>query len=229
MTASVFIYFGNYYHASENAAAALAENGADGVKVTEADGNWLFDGSGTETALIFYPGAKVEAEAYAPLMRRIAEGGTDCFLCRMPFNFALFDKDRAEVIRDIYDYEYWYIAGHSLGGVAASMIDGDSSDWDGLILLASYAADLLSQDCPVLLIYGTEDGVLSMDKYHEAEEDNRYPEDVSEVIIEGGNHAGFGDYGEQKGDGTASISAEEQQEQTAEAILEMTQKGNADD
>ena len=36
--------------------------------------------------------------------------------------------------------------------------------------------------------------------------------------IEGGNHAQFGNYGPQKGDLPATISAEEQQKQTVEAI-----------
>lgn len=39
--------------------------------------------------------------------------------------------------------------------------------------------------------------------------------------IEGGNHAQFGNYGEQKSDHAAKISREEQQAQTAEAILNM--------
>ncbi len=36
------------------------------------------------------------------------------------------------------------------------------------------------------------------------------PAQYQESVIEGGNHAGFGSYGAQSGDGTASISAEEQ-------------------
>ena len=37
--------------------------------------------------------------------------------------------------------------------------------------------------------------------------------------ISGGNHAYFGNYGEQKGDGTASITRESQQEQAVEQIM----------
>lgn len=37
-------------------------------------------------------------------------------------------------------------------------------------------------------------------------------------MIEGGNHAGFGDYGPQQGDGEATISADEQQEIAADAV-----------
>ena len=45
-----------------------------------------------------------------------------------------------------------------------------------------------------------------------------YTENV--VEIQGGNHAQFGNYGPQKGDAPATISAEEQQAQTVEAILQ---------
>ena len=40
----------------------------------------------------------------------------------------------------------------------------------------------------------------------------------TETIIDGGCHAGFGSYGAQKGDGAPVISAEEQQQQTADAL-----------
>ena len=44
------------------------------------------------------------------------------------------------------------------------------------------------------------------------------PQDTTETVIDGGCHAGFGSYGAQKGDGTTTISAEEQQRQTADAL-----------
>jgi hypothetical protein len=45
------------------------------------------------------------------------------------------------------------------------------------------------------------------------------PTDFTEVVIDGGNHAGFGDYGQQKGDGNATISHEEQWNITVNAII----------
>ena len=57
------------------------------------------------------------------------------------------------------------------------------------------------------------------------EDSKKYnPSNSKEVVIKGGNHAQFGNYGEQAGDGTATISREEQQDQTAKAILEFTGK-----
>lgn len=44
------------------------------------------------------------------------------------------------------------------------------------------------------------------------------PADTTEIILEGGCHAQFGSYGSQDGDGTPTISGEEQIRQTAETI-----------
>ena len=68
----------------------------------------------------------------------------------------------------------------------------------------------------VVSIYGDRDGVLDREAY----EDNfaNLPPDVFEVVIEGGNHANFGNYGNQPGDNAAEVSAEVQQKQTMSAI-----------
>ena len=44
------------------------------------------------------------------------------------------------------------------------------------------------------------------------------PSDTVEAVIEGGSHAYFGMYGEQDGDGTATISEEEQILKTADCF-----------
>jgi hypothetical protein len=215
LAAGMLLYFSVYYHATDAAEAALG--GSAGVTVTAVDEGYLFDGSGDDAALIFYPGAKVEADAYAPLMLKIAEQGTDCFLCSMPLNFALFDKDRACRMADKYDYDRWFLAGHSLGGAAAAMLaESRAQHWDGLVLLAAYPTAELQE--PTLSVYGSEDKVLNIDKYEEAESLNYWSDETTEIVIQGGNHAQFGDYGIQKGDGEASIPAEQQQNETAEAI-----------
>ena len=360
----IMVYFGTYYHADATALKAL--DGTDSVRVTEISQElgevetaaaeidevegWLFDGPGTEAALVFYPGAKVEAAAYAPVMAAIAEGGVDCYLCKMPLNFALMGKETAEKIRaaeqtrakekacaaeqirateqtranyeaeeseqtdiatkgdthadseatsdaqtdseatsdaqtdnktysdertsiEIHPdtkttanaYKKWYIGGHSLGGAVAAMAaddaeetaasdaaddteseatsdaaddtenaaasdlgndteakevtdnTGEATAWDGLILFAAYPTDELTT--PVLSIYGSEDGVLNREKYDNASADGLWPSDFTEKVIEGGNHAQFGDYGAQKGDGIAQIKASKQQREAANAVI----------
>ena len=44
------------------------------------------------------------------------------------------------------------------------------------------------------------------------------PDTTERIVVEGGNHAYFGNYGEQEGDGTATISREQQQEEAVNAI-----------
>ena len=46
------------------------------------------------------------------------------------------------------------------------------------------------------------------------------PDNFTEVVIDGGCHAYFGMYGEQEGDGVATISNQEQIAKTADAISE---------
>ena len=70
--------------------------------------------------------------------------------------------------------------------------------------------------CIAFGVYVSEDGVLNRKKY-EADRTN-LPQDTTETVIDGGCYAGFGSYGAQKGDGTPAISAEEQQQQTADAL-----------
>jgi hypothetical protein len=118
------------------------------------------------------------------------------------------------------EIENWYIGGHSLGGsMAASYISNNAEDYEGIILLGSYStADISSIDLDILSIYGSEDGVLNREKYNECR--INLPADFTEFVIKGGNHAGFGMYGKQDGDGKANITNEEQIAITAKAIAE---------
>jgi hypothetical protein len=59
--------------------------------------------------------------------------------------------------------------------------------------------------------------VLDKEKYNEAK--SLITGNFTEVIIKGANHAHFGYYGNQSGDGNANITAENQQNQTVDAII----------
>ena len=221
----VIVYFGMSYQPGDTAAAALEDMGS--VQVTETEEYILFDGAGTEDALVFYPGARVEAAAYSPLMRRLAENGTDCYLCRIKYNFAMLDAEAAEDVRAAAGNNsdrHWYLGGHSLGGVTAAGLvtqgetADETSDWDGIVLLAAYPNAPIT--VPAILIYGTNDGIVEPEEYGRIVEDGLWPEDFTEVRLEGGNHAQFGDYGEQNGDNKAEMSFDEQLDQTADTITE---------
>lgn len=211
------IYVSRYYHADETALAAL--NDTENVSVQTENGYILFDGPGEGAAYIFYPGAKVETESYAPLMRQIAESGMDVYLVDMPFHLAFFGMNRAGEIMDENEaYDRWYIGGHSLGGaMAASYAAKHLEELDGVILMAAYpTSSLMDENFTVLSFYGSEDQVLNQDSFIKGR--TYMPENYHEMQIEGGNHAGFGNYGEQDGDGTASISASEQQQIVVDMI-----------
>lgn len=210
------LYVGRYYHADETAAEALVSDEA--VLISQTDYGWLFDGPAEDRTLIFYPGAKVEETAYAPLLHTLAAAGVDVCLVRMPLRFAVLDTDRAEAVMQTRSCPHWYIGGHSLGGACASLFAAKNADrLDGVIFLGSYPDAQLEDDLRVLLLRGSEDRVLNLARYQKALPlANAH---AVEYVIEGGNHAQFGSYGEQRGDGEATISADEQIEQSVRDIL----------
>lgn len=218
--AAVGIYASDYYRA--DAVAVSAGASADGVSVIhDTDGEDVFMPQNPECGLIFYPGGKVEYKAYAPLMKALAEEGVLCVVTEMPLNLAVLDVDAADGIAERYpDIKSWFIGGHSLGGSMAASYALDHADsLDGLVLLASYStADLSVTDLRVISVYGSNDGVLNMEKYEECK--SNLPENTVETVIDGGCHAYFGSYGAQEGDGTPTITADSQIEQTVTALKE---------
>ena len=172
---------------------------------------------------MLFRSGKVEHTAYAPLLRACAEKGILCALVQMPGNLAVLDANAADGLPEKYpEITSWYIAGHSLGGaMAATYVAAHSEDYNGLILLAAYSTkDLTQTPLRVLSVYGSEDGVMNRESYQKNWAN--LPADTTEVILEGGCHAQFGSYGPQVGDGTPTISGEEQIRQTAEAIVAFT-------
>ena len=201
-----FWYVSDYYPAQDTALAVLAQE--DGTDVRETC-TVLSPTYPTDTALIFYPGAKVEETAYLPLLDQLRQTGLTCILAKMPFRLAIFDADAAQDIMAAFpEVDHWYLAGHSLGGAMASRFAaGHRDEVEGLILLGAYPyGDYPAED--TLVVYGSLN--------QSVEEHLDRTENV--VEIDGGNHAQFGNYGPQKGDLPAAISPQEQQAQTVAAI-----------
>ena len=214
------LYLRDYYPAGEAALTALEP---DAEVTVLADGNTtaFVPKNGAEVGFVFYPGGKVEHTAYAPLLRQLAEKGVLCVLVEMPFRLAVLDQNAAKEIPGQYpEVTEWYIGGHSLGGSMAAACAAEHTElFDGLVLLAAYSTeDLGETGLRVLSAYGSEDGVLDLENYEEYR--GNLPESVSETVIDGGNHACFGSYGPQDGDGTPRITAEQQMKETAELLVD---------
>ena len=207
-------YVNDYYHADKIAIDRLNVN--DNVSVVKTSNGLLLDGPGNDTALIFYPGAKIEYTAYAPMFKDLSEKGIDCYLVEMPFNLAILGQNSADEIIDSGNYSHYFISGHSLGGAMAASYVNSTNKTDGLILFASYSTCKIEK--PVLSIYGSEDKVLNKEKYLDSI--NFIEDNLTEIEIKGANHAQFAYYGNQSGDGVANISASSQQKQSASAIIE---------
>ena len=207
------IYASDYYRADDTAITAMQID-----SVTKIGDRILIVSPDTigNKAMIFYPGAKVEYFAYLPLMEKIKDSsGIICVLVKMPFNMAIFDPNAAEEIMEQFpEIENWYIAGHSMGGAMASDYASNNQDKvKGLILLGAYIYGDFPED-KALTIYGSFNTSVA--------EKINYTENI--IVIEGGNHAQFGNYGKQKGDVDATISSEEQQSIAAEAIKNFIMK-----
>ncbi len=180
----------------------------------------------TQTGIIIYPGGRVDPRAYAPLAKEIARAGYLVILPPMPLNLAFTGINVAdEIMAANPNVENWYVGGHSLGGaMAAEYTAANPEKIDGLFLWASYSAESTDlraiPNLKVLSIYGTEDGGAA-EIVHAWQ---RMPSDTIWVEMEGANHAQFGWYGIQPGDGVATITREAQQAWVLEETLAFIEK-----
>lgn len=183
--------------------------------------------SSPDTGLILYPGGRVDPISYAPPARSIAAAGYLVVIPPVPLNLAVFSPDvAADVIAAHPEIARWFVGGHSLGGaMAAGFAHANPQTVSGLVLWASYPAGSSDfsrrPDFPILSIYGTEDFGLDGIEASRA----LLPATTEWVVMDGGNHAQFGWYGPQPGDGTACISREEQQEDIISATVEFLEAG----
>lgn len=177
-----------------------------------------------DTGLIFYPGGRTDPRSYAPAARAIAAQGYLVVIVPMPLNLAVFGVEQASEVMDAYpQIEHWVIGGHSLGGaMAAAFANRQPQAVEGLVFWAAYPSssdDLSKSDLKVLSLFGTQDGLTTGNKVDASRA--LLPSTTSFTPIEGGNHAQFGYYGSQPGDGEATISRESQQDVAVNATVQM--------
>jgi len=220
LSATFFIYVSSYYKAGSLALSSLK---SDSIVEVLDNSNIIFKPASTSknVGFIFYPGAKVEASAYAPIGRKIAASGYTVVIAKMNFNLAILSPNKADsIINENKDISNWVIGGHSLGGVMASDYALKEDRIKGLILLASYPQskkDFTNKPIKALSLWGENDKVADLNKINNSK--SVMPSGSEFQEIKGGNHGGFGDYGHQKGDGEALITNEKQMSITSEYII----------
>ncbi|MBM7505816.1 alpha/beta hydrolase [Agromyces aurantiacus] len=222
-----FLVYANIVFAGDRPASLDAWR-SDAVEITSTDRSFVItptDG-GSGMGLVFVPGAKVHPSAYLYKMAGIAEEtGMTVVITRPTLNLAFFDtRPLSAFTADAPEVEQWFVGGHSLGGVracqlAAEAADGSDPDLDvvGLMLFGSYCVDDLSDSgLAVLSIVAEHDGLSTPDEV--AARAGMLPDDAVSVLIEGANHASFGDYGAQPGDGEATIDRQAARDGIAGAV-----------
>jgi dienelactone hydrolase len=189
------------------------------------------------SGFVFYCAARVPPEAYAYLARACAAVGYTAVLSSMPLNFALLAPDMAlKAASSCPGVARWVISGHSLGGaVAASFVARNAKESErkaiavgGLLLLASCpdrGVDLSTKSLPVVTVGSTRDTLFPPAKI--AEGRDRLPAGSRYVEIAGGNHAQFGEYGPESGDGFAEIPGPTQRKATVEEALALLDRAES--
>jgi hypothetical protein len=169
--------------------------------------------------LVFVPGARIDARAYANVLRPVAEAGYLVAVLKEPFGFSLLDADHGRKVLDVHpEIIDWAAGGHSLGGSTAASLADQDERVKGLVLFASYPGDpLVRDDLKVVSISGSADGLATPADIEVSKV--KLPPETSYVVINGAVHSSFGDYGEQPGDGIATVDRTAAQAEIARATL----------
>jgi hypothetical protein len=222
VTAASFAYYvSDYYHADSKAAAALKST--ESYNVTDTDNSITFipTQNRSTTGIIFYPGGKVQPEAYSVIASKLAVKGYTTIIVKMPFNLAFFGVNSADdVVAEHPEITSWVIMGHSLGGVFASEYAVNHQDKiKGVVYLAAYPSTNASNATfKALSIRGSLDNLTTAQDI--SNNKNKFPANTTFITIPGGNHYNNGNYGPQAGDNNSTITREEQQNKTVSYILE---------
>ena len=204
------------FSAVEPARAAMASDAV--VTVAEsATAVTLLPADPSGRGLLYQPGARVEARAYAAVLRPLAEAEITVVIPKQPLGIAFLATGALDGARAAHpQVRTWAVGGHSLGGTVAAQIadadDGGSpgavagqAPVTGLLLHASYPAGDMSTTltADVLSVSGTADGLATPADIEASAAD--LPPGAVFLPLEGVVHAFFGDYGPQPGDGVPGV------------------------
>lgn len=220
-----------FYSMQEHGVAASAFESDAAVQVQDASESLRFIPVADTNAvgLIFYPGALVDPDAYAPMARAVAEAGYEVVIIKIPFRAGMIERNRdvafartQALLAADAGRKAWVVGGHSRGGKMATQLALARPDlMQGLLLVGTSHPredDLSHLTMDVTKVFASEDGLASEAEVHQFAAN--LPAHTHWIRIDGGNHAQFGWYGRQLGDSQATISREAQQQHTVEAIVD---------
>lgn len=219
--AGVGLYFfaEDYYRPSATAVEALSNS--ENVTYEEQGGDLIFTPKEIKGGVIIYPGGKVSEKAYGYLGHKIADMGYKTIVVKVPFKLSILSNNAGKKYLEDDEVSQWIVMGHSLGGISASRLAKRNDEViEALILLASYpdnGVDLKDADLKVFSLVGDKDGVINEEQLETSKV--RLPNDTTYTVIDGGNHASFGNYGTQEGDNLPDINYDEQQDFVLEAVI----------
>ncbi|UQN06818.1 alpha/beta family hydrolase [Deinococcus sp. QL22] len=177
-----------------------------------------------DTLLVFYSGGLVRPQAYEWLGTALAGQGVRTVIPAFPLDLAVTGIGRAAtLIKQFGAGKRVILAGHSLGGAMAAQYARDHrAQLAGLILMGAYPAgnvslrDLAGTPLPVLSLLAEHDEVAAEADVRDGLK--RLPTSARLTVIEGANHAFFGRYGPQKGDGLPTVTRAEAEAQIVAEI-----------
>lgn len=213
------------FTAVEPALAAMDSDASVTVTETATSVELTPSNVSNENGVFFQPGAKVDARAYAAVLRPIAEAGTTVVIVKQPLSIGFLALGGLDAARAEHpEITGWIVAGHSLGGTVAAMQaeEGQSASVApaiGLMLFASYPATDISDSLTISVasISGSQDGLSTPADIEESR--RNLPADATFTIVDGACHAQFGDYGPQPGDGTPTITNDQARGQISAAAV----------
>lgn len=220
----IFLAASGYWQASHYQASPAAKEAAK-VAVTSKQETTFKSKGQSKMTVVFYPGALVDPDAYSIWAKKLANAGYTVKIAHFPLDMAVLKAKAADSMTG--KKEKFVIGGHSMGGAMAARYASQSTKkkLKGIFFLAAYADQkgrLDDKTFPALSITASQDGVLNWKNYQKGKK--YLPKSTTFVSIKGGNHAGFGSYGDQRGDKKASISNQKQQRLIAQALIKWLRK-----
>eukprot|EP00978_Attheya_sp_CCMP212_P003624 scaffold7597_cov66-Attheya_sp.AAC.3 len=191
---------------------------------------------------VLFPGALVDSRAYSPVAAQLSDKGIMVAVTTMiPLRWSIPSVEYDSILKSILkedDQRTWDMGGHSMGAYAAMhlsdvMLCKAPFDVDvarkrnrKLVVIAAGNVEFLVPDLServeldVLLIQGSKDGFANFRSDEEAWKfrTKMPPTALTEQMIEGGNHMGFGAIPPSSFDGTRTISLNQQHKETCSIL-----------